>query len=168
MDIFSVMNISRGEYFLFGNIFQGCIFFRREYFSRVNIFQGWICLGENIFHWGLFFRGECISGVNIFGKRVLCYNATSDGLRIFKGRFEEIPFTASCRADEAMQSGGDGVHPWSAWVAMACTTPGCTALDDGDDADDVHSSAAWVTSVVQKIQKLSESPATAHMVAKLT
>ena len=80
----------------------------------------------------------------------------------FKGRFEEIPFTASCRADEAMQSGGDGVHPWSAWVA------GCTALDGGDDTDDVHSSAAWVTSAVQKIQKLSESPATAHMVAKLT
>ena len=50
---------------------------------------------------------------------------------------------------------------------MACTTPGCTALDGGDDADDVHSSAAWVTSAVQKIQKLSESPATAHMVAKL-
>ena len=95
------------------------------------------------------------------------FQMVSDDLRIFKGRFEEIPFTASCRADEAMQSGGDGVHPWSAWVAMACTTPGCTALDDGDDADDVHSSAAWVTSAVQKIQKLSESPATAHMVAKL-
>ena len=95
------------------------------------------------------------------------FQMVSDDLRIFKGRFEEIPFTASCRADEAMQSGGDGVHPWSAWVAMACTTPGYTALDDGDDADDVHSWAAWETSAGQKIQKLSESPATAHMVAKL-